>query len=131
MRFANARGSKRWRYALFCGAGALLGAAAFALYRYDPAAGGLLYPPCPTEALFHFYCPGCGTLRALHALLHGDVAQACSQNVLSVLFLLWLPFLLLFPQKFRHPAVSASVLALVLLFAVLRNFSAFACLAPY
>ena len=45
------------------------------------------YPPCPSRVLTGFHCPGCGTLRALHALVHGDIAQALAYNTLAVLVL--------------------------------------------
>ena len=30
------------------------------------------YPTCPFLATTGFYCPGCGALRAVHDLLHGE-----------------------------------------------------------
>lgn len=63
-----------------------LGAAATALLlsRVDPAAPDTLLPPCPIHALTGLFCPGCGSTRALHALLHGDVVQAIAMNPLLV-----------------------------------------------
>jgi hypothetical protein len=51
----------------------------------DPSAGG--YPVCPFYAITGLYCPGCGTLRCLHALLHADVRSAIGYNALTVLLL--------------------------------------------
>lgn len=34
------------------------------------------YPQCPIYRYLHLKCPGCGTTRALAALLHGDIAPA-------------------------------------------------------
>ena len=45
------------------------------------------YPLCPFRAATGLDCPGCGTLRAIHALTGGDVARAADHNVLSVLLL--------------------------------------------
>jgi hypothetical protein len=64
----------------------LLPVACAFLYLNDPADGGL-YPPCPFKALTGLDCPGCGTTRAMHALLHGRVGTAFDLNVLAVLFL--------------------------------------------
>lgn len=38
------------------------------------------YPRCPSLLLTGYQCPGCGTLRALHALLHGRLLQAWHYN---------------------------------------------------
>jgi hypothetical protein len=40
------------------------------LYFFDPATSDL-YPTCPFLALTGCYCPGCGSLRALHQLTRG------------------------------------------------------------
>ncbi len=42
-------------------------------------------PTCPFLALTGLYCPGCGSLRAAHALGHGDIAGAAGNNLLFVL----------------------------------------------
>ena len=42
------------------------------------------YPMCPTLALLGIDCPGCGGLRATHALAHGDIATAFDHNALFV-----------------------------------------------
>lgn len=68
-----------------------LGALGAFLAGHDPATPGT-YPPCPVRAATGLLCPGCGTLRALHALLHGDVAAAWAANPLTVLatpLMLW------------------------------------------
>ena len=42
------------------------------------------YPTCPFLALTGTFCPGCGSLRAVHALANGDPATAMGLNVLTV-----------------------------------------------
>lgn len=49
------------------------------LYVYPPAAARW-YPRCPFLALTGWKCAGCGGLRAVHALLHGRVAEAIGYN---------------------------------------------------
>ncbi|SFC84196.1 DUF2752 domain-containing protein [Streptomyces aidingensis] len=49
----------------------------------DPHRPGAL-PVCPVLSLTGFHCPGCGGLRAAHALAHGDPAAALSANALAV-----------------------------------------------
>lgn len=41
-------------------------------------------PVCPFHFTTGLHCPGCGTGRALHALVHGDLAHAVKLNVLAV-----------------------------------------------
>lgn len=42
-------------------------------------------PPCLFNKLTGLYCPGCGTARGLHKLLHGDMLGALRMNCLMVL----------------------------------------------
>lgn len=50
-----------------------------------------LFPECPFYALTGLYCPGCGTQRAIHAILHGQVFEALGYNLLACMAL---PFIL-------------------------------------
>ena len=61
-------------------------AALAVLYRYPPSET-TFYPPCPFYLLTGWHCPGCGSTRALAALLHGNVAQAMEYNSLFVALL--------------------------------------------
>jgi len=45
------------------------------------------YPLCPFRALTGWYCPGCGSLRALHDLAHGHFATALTHNAVLILML--------------------------------------------
>lgn len=49
----------------------------------DPSQPGT-YPPCPFRAVTGLACPGCGSLRALHDLAHGDVRAALDHNAVLV-----------------------------------------------
>jgi len=53
----------------------------------DPATSPI-FPPCPWRAATGWLCPGCGSARALHALLHGSVTDALRLNGLAVAALL-------------------------------------------
>jgi Protein of unknown function (DUF2752) len=49
-------------------------------------------PVCPTKALLGIDCPGCGTLRMLYSLMHGDLLGAARFNALglvAVALLIW------------------------------------------
>ncbi|MEA2162834.1 MAG: hypothetical protein QOK37_961 [Thermoanaerobaculia bacterium] len=51
------------------------------LYRFDPETVHF-FPRCVFHQLTGLQCPGCGTTRALHHLLHGDVAGAFHYNAM-------------------------------------------------
>lgn len=58
-------------------------AASVALHVRDPHTQGS-WGLCPWLMLTGTYCPGCGGLRAVNDLTHGDVAAAASSNLLLV-----------------------------------------------
>ena len=60
-----------------------LAAATVALYFRDPHESGS-WGYCPIS-LMGIYCPGCGSLRAVNDLTHGNLAAAASSNVLLLL----------------------------------------------
>lgn len=63
-------------------AGAVLGASVVLHLRDPHQSGSYLF--CPWLVLTGTYCPGCGGLRAVHDLTHGDLAAAASSNLLLV-----------------------------------------------
>ncbi len=65
---------------------AVVGAGAAIIWFADPTTPGGIIPPCPTNALLHVNCPGCGMSRMLYSLLHGDLGAALHFNALGVLF---------------------------------------------
>lgn len=72
---------RRW----WIGAGivAMLVIAAVIYYVYDPATTP--FPRCPFLVLTGWECPGCGSQRAIHSLLHLDFAAAWRYNAMLVL----------------------------------------------
>ena len=68
----------------------LLLAGSVYLYAFEPGKTGF-FPPCVFRALTGLTCPGCGSTRAMHQILHGHFAAAF---MLNPLFLLAIPFLL-------------------------------------
>ncbi len=111
--------------------GVVVGAMGLLLLYFKNPSSDSIFPPCPTESLMGFYCPGCGTLRALHALLHGEFLEALSQNVLAVLVIPVLVLLVIFPERFRSPVWPLSLLVVFILYAILRNTETFCFLAPH
>jgi hypothetical protein len=60
-----------------------LPAATIVLFAFDPA-GTWFFPSCPFFSLTGWLCPACGTLRALHALLHGQLDRAFRDNAFAL-----------------------------------------------
>lgn len=130
------------RGAAWLAAPALAAAAAAVLFRFDPMQVDF-YPRCPLFVLTGLYCPGCGALRAGHALLHGDVAAALGFNVLFVLALPVFGYLAVsrlrelltgrpLPTRFLPASGIWTILGVLVGFAVLRNlpYEPFVVLAP-
>lgn len=72
----------------------LLIAGAAYLYLFEPGKSGF-FPACPFRLLTGFTCPGCGTTRALHQVLHGHFDTAFTLNPLLLLSIPLLLFALL------------------------------------
>ena len=79
---AAGTGRARALRAPIAAAGAALAATTY-VGLVDPNQSGH-YPTCPFLFITGYYCPGCGSLRAVHALTHGDVGAAVGLNVLTV-----------------------------------------------
>jgi hypothetical protein len=108
-----------------------LGAATAYTFVRNPFEPGA-FPLCVFYAGTGLYCPGCGGLRAVHTLLHGDVLGALSLNALAILVIVPVTLVALawwagaasgrdWPPPRLHPAVWWSIAGLVLAFTVLRN----------
>jgi hypothetical protein len=109
---------------------ALLSAGAAVLWWLDPATTEGL-PACPWWSLTGTHCPGCGSTRALHQLLHGNPLRALGHNPLLVLTLpcvgYWVARYLLAGWRIELPELRPRAGAIyafagaVVLFWILRN----------
>lgn len=131
--------SERWQLAVL----ALVGLAGLAaLFAFDPA-GSSVFPPCPFHAVTGLHCPGCGTARALHQLLHGNLLGALSLNPLMVSALPFIAYAGLsaavravrgrgLPRVFLPAAWIWVIFGVIVLFWILRNIPVypFSLLAP-
>ena len=135
------RGTDRLRSVLApLGVAAGTGAVFAIVGTIDPNQPGH-YPTCPFLWLTGLYCPGCGTLRTIHALAHLDPVAALGLNPLAVVMI---PFLVFWwgrwlVRAFRgrpirtslaHPAWLWAFLTIVLVYWVVRNLPFGAFLAP-
>lgn len=89
---------------------AVIVVAAGVLYYLVNPADSVWAPKCVFRAVTGFECPGCGSQRLLHALLHGDIAAAWHANAY---LLCMTPVLLLMVyaavRRQRFPRLYASV----------------------
>ena len=102
------------------------------LYLYNPLAVNF-YPRCILYVATGIYCPGCGALRAMHALLHGRILTALDYNALFVVslpFLGWAIAAQLLEAWFGRPVLptvqlsgrmARGILWVFIVFTVLRN----------
>ncbi|TDC06427.1 DUF2752 domain-containing protein [Nonomuraea longispora] len=135
------RGTDRVRRLLApLGVAAGVGAAFAVVGVVDPNEPGH-YPTCPFLWLTGLYCPGCGTMRTMHALAHLDPVAALGLNPLAVAMI---PFLLFWwgrwvlrawqgrPRRttLAHPAWLWAFIAVVMVYWVVRNLPVGAFLAP-
>ena len=116
-------------HVLWIGLGMIVG---LILFCFDPTRYHF-YPICIFHQTTGLLCPGCGSLRALYHLLHGQIAVAFRFNPLLVLSL---PFIaafavVWFTRNFKNPvphlpsrvvwAFLISMLFIGLVFGVWRN----------
>lgn len=110
-------------------AAATLIAIAAIAYAFDPVDGPFPYPRCWIKLLTGYDCPGCGSARALHSLLHGHLAEAWAFNP-ALFFAIPLIALTLAAEHPRltrlrrlllTPAAAYTLLFLTLLYTLLRN----------
>lgn len=109
---------------------ALLLVFGFIYFAVDPVSSSV-FPRCTFLTLTGFKCPGCGSQRAIHALLHGDVAEAFKYNALLLVSIPWIALCLYAEsQRVRNPQLYVRLnaplliwlfLAMVLIWWLLRN----------
>lgn len=82
---------------------------ATAYYLFDPLEVRWM-PRCLWKAATGTDCPGCGSQRMAHALMHGDIAGAWHANSYAlcmlpvIIFLFWLEF-----SRDKHPKLYSRV----------------------
>lgn len=101
------------------------------LRLFDPATSGI-FPPCPVHYLTGWYCPGCGSLRAIHQLLQGNLRAAWALNPLTLILLPFLSYDLVstallelrghgLPQPFLRANWIRALCVAIILFGIARN----------
>lgn len=107
-----------------------------ALYVFWSPSETNLFPKCPVYAVTGTYCPGCGSQRAVHQILNGNIIEGVRHNYLIALLGLVLSYQALMfimnnvLQKgivnlLHNSKVTLGILVFVILFWILRNISLF------
>lgn len=68
-------------------AGIIMAILLLCIYFYFDPSDSILFPKCAFHSLTGLQCPGCGSQRAIHALLHGDIVTAFRFNAMMVVLL--------------------------------------------
>lgn len=90
-------------------------------YFFSPEESGL-FPRCPFHSFTGFECPGCGSQRAIHHLLHFNIYKAFISNPLLIISIpyilvcLWLEY---FGGKERYPKIRKALYGKSAVYAVL------------
>ncbi len=104
------------------------------LYSFDPATSSEIYPPSLTRKLGGFYCAGCGTLRGLHQILHGNIKAAWALNPLIFIVLPYLIYWLIaisfqlwwhikLPKIVWNQAKIISISLIIISYSIMRNIN--------
>ncbi len=102
-----------------------------------------IFPRCVFHSVTGYYCPGCGSQRAIHSLLHFNFTGVVGNNFLflpAVLLLIYhysfsflnKKFTWKLPNIFYKKSTPWIILGIIILFWVLRNLPVypFSILAP-
>ena len=105
--------------------------------KYNPIESNL-FPKCPFKTITGYKCPGCGSQRAIHYLLNGDIISAVKQNMLLVLSIPYIIIGIIFDSisinnnkllKIRKSLFGTTaiyiIFTIVILFWILRNFTVY------
>ena len=112
--------SARRRFAARAGLVILLAVVIATFFLFDPSETRY-FPRCPVFALTGLKCPGCGTSRALHAVLHYRFAEVWRFNAALPALLVLIVYCVIFPSCAQRPAIIWLVIAFVITWGVARN----------
>ncbi|TGN30291.1 DUF2752 domain-containing protein [Empedobacter tilapiae] len=113
----------------------LSGAFIYYFFFNNPSDKGTVFLRCPSNFIFGINCPGCGSQRAIHHLLHFDILEALRFNaLLTIMFpfiiyitLIWL-YNFIFEKKIRiklfyNNKFVWTLFFLVIVYGVIRNIN--------
>lgn len=91
------------------------------LLYFFPPQDFAFYPRCPFFALTGLKCPGCGSLRAIHKLLHFDFGVAFAYNWCLLPSVLLILVLCLYPKFSRSIVLSKLLVVFIVAYWITRN----------
>ena len=110
-------------------AAAIIAAAIY--FTFDPEQPGSFFPRCMFLTITGYKCPGCGSQRAIHALLHADIATALKHNAALLIFIPAIAAYAVaewqrkawpgFYATITRPAIVGAIFTLIVAWWVLRN----------
>ncbi len=123
---------EKYKWLLFFGAVTIV---IIIYYAFNPLQSRF-FPKCVFHAVTGYECPGCGTQRAIHSLLHGQLLNAIKYNLL---FVVSLPYLFIgavldlanpennklarFKEKFYNSNVLIAIAIIIIFYWFFRNTS--------
>ncbi len=106
-------------------------AGTYYFYKNDPSSGEAVFVSCISKSISGLDCPGCGSQRAFHELLHGNFKKAAQLNLLIYFFtplaffiffkMALKPFNVILPDIIISTKWLITILVLMLLFTIIRN----------
>ena len=103
----------------------------FILYYYCNPEQYRLFPKCPFLLITGYKCPGCGSQRAIHNILHFDIIKALKYNILLVLSIPYISSLIYTEYRkkknlklymlIHNPRVTIGYLFIILSWWIFRN----------
>jgi len=107
-----------------------------ALYVFWNPTETNIFPKCPVYSVTGIYCPGCGSQRAVHKLLNGNIIEGIRHNYLIALLglvLSYQAFIFIMNNVLQKGIVNLlhkskvtfGILIFVILFWILRNINLF------
>lgn len=100
------------------------------LFFFLNPSNSALFPKCPFLLVTGWKCPGCGSQRAIHHLLHLNVSEAFHNNALLTVFVIPLCLLMIIEyhssfskirSKINHPIVILMLFFIICTWWILRN----------
>lgn len=111
------------------------GAFIYYFFLNNPSDKGTVFLRCPSKLLFGINCPGCGSQRAIHHLLHFEFTEAIQFNALLVITfplllyitLIWL-YNIIFEKEIRiklfyNNKFVWALFCLIIIYGIIRNIN--------